>query len=415
METLNQQRENLSIETANEQKEFMAPKTTTVKPLKDWGYCEAGLNQGDPLAFENRLRWIKAGHVVDESYDVDEELRRKKQLEAEMTVKETDKNGKEKDQQHIKEVIITDKENRIKQHRDNIEQKKILMAEGKILSLYNPARFWLYAVLCILISVYLIFFYASAMNAAFFRNMQQMVNNSSGDDVSLMLNSIFDAKGIFQPSAHLLFVYLGAFLFFGFGTLPHIFHDGSKAQWLKISLAVLLCLAIDSLIAYKIDSGIHELKTMMGIADADWAWYRSVNFYLVLAFGFGTYMLWGFIYEAAIKEHEKKNVNAKAEIEIKGIKKRIREIENEVIKHKQEIAELQKGIDALKLLIDNLKKDLERALTKPETLLRNMENFYAGWLQYMNGANGNEAKIITCESIYKNFHQTLSAEAGNLN
>lgn len=52
METLNQQLENSSIETTNEQKEFMAPKNVAVKPLKDWGYGEAGLNQGDPLAFK---------------------------------------------------------------------------------------------------------------------------------------------------------------------------------------------------------------------------------------------------------------------------------------------------------------------------------------------------------------------------
>ncbi len=415
METIKQQDENSPIEKATDQKEFITPKTVTTKSLKDWGYTEAGLNQGDPMAFENRLRWIKAGHVVDESYDVDEELRRKKQLEAEMTLKEGEKNGKEKDQQHIKEVIIPDKENQIKLQESSIEQKQILMAEGKIQSLYIPAKFWLYSILGGIISIYLIFFYASAMNASFFRNMQQMVNSSSGDDVSLMLNSIFDAKGIFQGSAHLLFVYLGAFLFFGFGTLPHIFHDGSKWQWLKISLATLVCLSIDGLIAYKIDSGIHELKTMMGIADESWGWYKSVNFYLVLAFGFGTYILWGFIYEAAIKEHGKKNVNAKAEIEIKGIQKRIREIENEIIKHKQEISDLQKLVDALKMAIENLKKDLERALTKPETLLRNMENFYAGWLHYLNGSNSNDSKKSTCENIYRNFHQTLSVATDNRN
>ncbi|MES2775328.1 MAG: hypothetical protein V4722_14155 [Bacteroidota bacterium] len=415
METVKQQSENSTIESATEQKEFMTPKTVTAKPLKDWGYTEAGLNQGDPMAFESRLRWIKAGHVVDESYDVDEELRRKKQLEAEIIGKEREKNGKEKDQQHIKEVIIPDKENQIKQQKSSIEQKQILLAEGKIQSLYNPAKFWLYSILGGVISIYLIFFYASAMNASFFRNMQQMVNNSSGDDVSLMLNSIFDAKGIFQGSAHLLFVYLGAFLFFGFGTLPHIFHDGSKWQWLKICLATLVCLSIDGLIAYKIDSGIHELKTMMGIADANWAWYKSVNFYLVLAFGFGTYILWGFIYEAAIKEHGKKNINTKAEIEIKAIRKRIREVENEIIKHKQEVSDLQKLVDAFRSTIENLKKDLETALTKPETLLRNMENFYAGWLHYLNGSNSNDSKKITCENIYRNFHQTLSVTPDNLN
>ena len=415
MENINKQNENSSMDTSNDQKEFVTPKAIVTHSLKDWGFSEAGLNQGDTIAFENRLRWIKAGHVVDESYDVDEELRRKKQLEAEMVTKASEKNGKEKDLQHIKEVVIVDKENQVKQHKDNIEMKKIQMAEGKIRSLYNPARFWLFSFLCIMIAIYLIFFYASAMNAAFFRNMQQMVNNSSGDDVSLMLNSIFDAKGIFQASPHLLFVYLGAFLFFGFGLLPHIFHDGSKGQWFKIALATLVCLAIDSLIAYKIDSGIHELKGMMGIADTDWAWYKSVNFYLVLAFGFGTYLLWGFMYEAAIKEHEKKNVNAKAEIEIKGIKKRIREVENEIIRHKQEINELQKLVDALQLVIESLKKDLEKAMAKPETLLRNMENFYAGWLQFLNGSNNSETKRMSCESIYKNFHQSLTAETPNLN
>lgn len=395
--------------------EFIATKPIVTHSLKDWGHNEAGLNQGDTFAFECRLRWIQAGHIVDESYDVDEELRRKKQLEAEMVSKISEKNGKEKDQQHIKDVVIADKEKQLNQHKENIDQKKIQMAEGNTPSLYNPARFWLYSFLCVMISVYLIFFYASAMNASFFRNIQQMVNSSNGDDISLMLNSIFDAKGIFQLSPHLLFVYLGAFLFFGFGLLPHTFHNGSKRQWINIALATLVCLVIDCLIAYKIDSGIHELKLMMGIADAGWTWYKSVNFYLVLAFGFGTYMLWGFMYEAAIKEHEKKNVNAKTEIEIKNIKKRIREIEDEIIRHKQEITELQKLVDALSLAIENLKKDLEKALTKPETLLRNMENFYAGWLQYLNGSNNNETKRMNCEAIYKNFHQSLTAKSPNLN
>ena len=65
--------------------------------------------------------------------------------------------------------------------------------------------------------------------------------------------------------------------------------------------------------------------------------------------------------------------------------------------------------------IESIKKDLERALTKPETLLRNMENFYAGWLQYLIGSAGFESKRIACESIYKDFHQALSSETFNLN
>lgn len=418
METLNQLTENQIQTTAEVEKEFVTPKTITSKSLKDWGYVEAGLNQGNPFAFENRLRWIKAGHVVDKSYDVNDELRRKRQLENEMLEKESQRNSKEKDQYHIKDVLIKDKENRVRQEKENIQQKEIQMVDGIIRSLFNPARFWLYLGLCSIISVYLIFFYASAMNAAFFRSMQQMVTNSSngGDnDITLMLNSIFDANSIFKLSPNLLFVYLGAFLFFGFGTLPHIFHDDKKGQWIKITLATVVCLLIDGLIAYKIDSGIHELKIMMGIADNSWAWYKSVNFYLVMAFGFGTYMLWGFIYEAAIKEYEKKNVNAKAEIEIKGIRVIIRQLEEEIIIHKQEISDLQKQIDTLKQTIDNLKKDLERALTNPETLLRNIENFYAGWLQYLNATSDNEEIKTNCENIFKKYNQNITTDNPILN
>lgn len=415
MDQLNQTTDKLESEAENGQKEFITSRTVTAKPLKDWAFIEAGLNQGDNTAFENKLRLIKAGHIVDSSYDVEDEHRRKKQIETEIETKEVEKISKEKDMQHIKEVIIPDKEIQVKQQKDNIELKRIQMAEGKIKSLYSPARFWLYATLTTVLTVYLIFFYASAINASFFRNIQQMINNSSSDDVALMMNSIFDTKGIFQPDLHLLFVYLGAFLFFGFGILPHTFHDSGKWKWLKITGAVLVCLVIDCLIAYKIDSGIHELKQMMGVADEGWVWFKSVNFYLVLSFGFGTYLLWGFLYEAAHHEHDKKNVNAKAEIEIKGMKKRIREVENEIIGQKKEMGELQKMVDALKLAVESLKKDLEAALMKPETLLRNMENFYAGWLQYLNNTTGNEGKIQACETIYKNFHQFPSLSETNLN
>ena len=415
MEQLNQITDNPQSVSENEQKEFITTRTVTVKPLKDWAFIEAGLNQGDNTAFENKLRLIKAGHIVDSSHDAEDEHRRKKHIETEIQAKEVSKISKEKDLQHIKDVIIADKEIQAKQQKDNIELKKIQMAEGRIKSLYSPARFWLYTILTTVIAIYLIFFYASAINASFFRNIQQMVNNSSSDDVALMMNSIFDTKGIFQPDMHLLFVYLGAFLFFGFGILPHTFQDSGKWKWVKVMCAIVACLTIDCLIAYKIDSGIHELKQMMGVADEGWIWFKSVNFYLVLSFGFGTYLLWGFMYEAAHTEHDKKNVNAKAEIEIKGMKKRIREIENEIIGQKKEINELQKIIEELKLAIEKLKKDLEEALMKPETLLRNMENFYAGWLQYLNNTTGNEGKIQTCETIYKNFHQFPLPSLTNLN
>jgi chromosome segregation ATPase len=127
-----------------------------------------------------------------------------------------------------------------------------------------------------------------------------------------------------------------------------------------------------------------------------------------LAFGFGTYLLWGFMYEAALTEHEKKNVNVKAEIEIKGLKKRIREVENEIISQKENIKELQKEIEGLKIEIENLKKQLEQASLKPEELKRNMEHFYSGWLGFLNGSNNSNKE--SCEGMYKQFRESLNQQ-----
>lgn len=391
--------------------EFTTTKAPNRKPLRDWGHEQAGLNRGDSAALECHLRWIREGHIVDETYNEHEEIFRKTQIGNAIINKEKEKSDKDKDQQQVREVVITDKEKQISQLKERIEEKKIQMAEGTIKSSYSGSRFWVYTTLCFFISIYLIFFYSSAINASFFRNMQQMVNSGSNDDVTLMLNSIFDVKGIFTVGPQLIFTYLGAFIFFGFGILPHIFHhEKLKSSIVKVIIAVILCLVIDSLLAYKIDSGIHDLKSMMGIADSSWVWYKSVNFYLVLAFGFGTYLLWGFIYEAALAENEKKNVNAKAEIEIKGLKKRIREIENEIISQKANISELQKQIDALKIEIESLKKQLDQASLKPEELRRNMEQFYAGWLVFLNGTNELSVNKESCANVYKQFQESLNLQ-----
>jgi len=389
--------------------EFTTRRVLKRKPLREWGFEEAGVNRGDPMALESNLRAIQQGHLVDETYNADEEIRRKNKAHEDVTQKESQQTSLEKDRNHILEVIIADKEKEIKTTNLCIQEKKIQIAEGTILSGYNGARFWLYAALCSILSVYLVFFYASVIHASFFRSMQQLVNSGSNDDVTLMLNSIFDVNGIFKLSPQLLFTYLGAFIFFGFGLLPHLFHsEESKTKTIKVALAVIVCLVVDALLAYKIDSGIHELKTMMGIADNGWIWYKSVNFYLVLTFGFGTYLLWGFLYEAAIKENEKKNVSAKGEIEIKGLKTKIRNLENEILAEKEKIKELEKEISALILEINRLKKQIEQAALKPEELMRNMEHFYSGWLQYLLGLNDNNSNKQACEDVYKRFQASIN-------
>ena len=392
------------------QNEFTIGKSTR-KPLREWGFEVAGLNLGAPIALESHLRWIQQGHIVDETYNAEDEQNRKNKTSEEISRKEKEKSDIDNNTQHIKDVLIADKEKQISDHKTQIETKKIQLAEGKIKSNYSGMRFWLYTILCTFISFYLIFFYASVIHSSFFRSMLQMVNSGNADDITLTLNSIFDTKGIFQWNTQIIFTYLGAFIFFGFGILPHIFlSEDSKYKTLKVLIAVIVCLLVDSLLAYKIDSGIHDLKILVGIVDKDWVWFKSINFYLVLAFGFGTYILWGIIYEAALHEHEKKNVNAKVEIEIINLKAKIRELEKEIINQKELVKNLQNQINALKLDIENLRKQYEQSSLRPEELKRNMEHFYAGWLAYLHGISEQNPKVKHCEEVYKKFQDSINIQ-----
>src|SRR5690606_21197143 len=107
------------------------------------------------------------------------------------------------EQAHIHNVLIPDALNEKNKRTQEIDHKKMQMEQGKIESQYSKTRFILFSVLTCIIALYLIFFYASAMNAAFFRSMEMLVNSSDTNDISLMLNSIFDARGIFVVSPHL--------------------------------------------------------------------------------------------------------------------------------------------------------------------------------------------------------------------
>ena len=51
--------------------------TSIRKPLREWGFVEAGVNRGDPMALESNLRAIREGHLVDENHNAEEENKRK--------------------------------------------------------------------------------------------------------------------------------------------------------------------------------------------------------------------------------------------------------------------------------------------------------------------------------------------------
>ncbi|RAR71487.1 coiled-coil domain-containing protein [Flavobacterium aciduliphilum] len=404
--------EGIANETLQNQLETISKeKVERVKSFKDFGFKRAGQNLGSWLSLKTHLNWIRDGHFVDETYNENEVEILRQQAENKILSKDEEKEKIEGDKKTAIEVLKPSIERKIKDLNDEIQQTRIDLADKTLQTGYESIKFIMYSTLVVILSFYLLFFYASTIYAAFFRNKSSLIANAGGD-ISLYLDSIFDVKGIFTASPILLIVYLGAFLFFAIGLIPHNIEGKNKSYYIGLSLFG--ALVADSMLAYKIDKGLHDLKIMAGISDGEWYFYTSINFYLVLLFGFAAYLVWGYMFEMMLKEKTKKSPDIKANIIIKGLKEEISLLRIELSNLETRIIELETQLKAIMSQLEQLKKELEKRMQNPDALSQNLTSFYMGWQQYLNNTTEFINEKDLCEQtfnefIQSQFHLTVSA------
>ena len=402
-ETLQKQIETISKE-----------KVERVKSFKDFGFKRAGQNLGNSLSLKAHLNWIRDGHFVDETFNGNEEHLLRQQAENKILAKDEEKEKIEGDKKTAIEVNKPSIERKIKDLNDEIQKTTIELKDKTLQTGYEPIRYWSYVSLTILLTAYLIFFYSSSIYSAFFRNPESMLKNA-GSDISMLLDSIFDPKGIFTLSTALIFSYLGSFIFFAIGMAPHAILNGDgNFKKTKAAIIIFMAFLADSALAFKIDKGLHDLKIMAGFTDNDWHFYTSIIFYLVFLFGFAAYLVWGYMFEMMLKEKTKKSPKNKAKIIIDGLKEEISHLRIELSNLETRIIELETQLKAIISKIEQLKKELEKRLQNPDALSQNLTSFYIGWQLYLiNTTEFNNEKDL-CEQTFNDFiqsqfHQAVSA------
>ena len=76
---------------------------------------KAGLNRGDYLSLKANLQWIKDGHLVDETYNVNEEQLLKQQAQNKIIAKDEEKEKLEGEKRTAVEVSKPSIEKKIKE------------------------------------------------------------------------------------------------------------------------------------------------------------------------------------------------------------------------------------------------------------------------------------------------------------
>ncbi len=388
-------------------------KVEKVKSFREYAFEKAGLNGGEHLSLKTYLKWIKDGHLVDETYNENEQHQLKQQVENKILTKEDEKEKVDGEKRTAVEITKPSIELKIKDLNDEIQQTKIDLADNKVQTGYQPEKYYMWLGFMLVLSFYLLFFYSSAIYSCFFRNPIDILKNG-GSDIALSMESIFDIKGIFTPSKYLFITYSGAFIFFVIGSIPHNVSDG-KYKILKISFALLLSFIIDSLMAYKIDLGIHNLKEMAGIVDSNWHFYTSINFYMVLIFGFCAYLVWGFAFEMMLKEKNKKTGDIRAALIIKGLKAEIKSLREDLKIIETRIIELETQINTIFSQLEQLRKNLENRMLNPDALSQNLTSFYMGWRQFLNGTSDLNLEKLKCETTFNEFMESQFNQTAILN
>ena len=376
------------------------PNIKRVKSFTNYGFQQSGLNSGDATSLKTYLNWIKDGFVVDENYNEREANEKRKSIETEIEDKKDEKQKVIADKTVIQDVQIPNKKQDKTDLKNNIAEIQNDLDNEMIETDYQSTNYFIYTGLTILLSVYLIFFYASTIYAAFFRSAGLLVE-TSGDDLAMVIGSIFDMNGIMNPSPNLIIIYLGSFLFFALGIIPHTLKGSNKN--IKIAGFLILTLIVDALLAYKIDKSIHEIKVMAGIGEENWNFLTSENFYLVLAFGYLAYLVFGYIYQLMIEEKTKKNPKKIAQRNINLIKDQIKEINLTINSYEEQIVELQSKVQMLESRIEMLMKRLNETMINPEVLSKSLNSFYIGWRQFLNGSSDTGSEKIESENVYKSF------------
>ena len=300
----------------------------------------------------------------------------------------------------------------------------------------NPANkpgFWIGAFILVLLTLYLINFYASVLYNAFILNP---VSNDGGpinietavSSVTIINLTAFESVFAEFGWIGLIFLISGTFVFIALGFLQHWFTQGQR-YWALVGVYTFTFL-LDAFLAYEVIHKMHLIKEILD--NAKWkvsmAFYDP-DFYIILLAGFGMYVAWGLLFMYVLVEY------GKILPEITGIRKRraeikrlmqdikeISELKNGIIQQFQQDAEdiqqrevnfrkneLQKNLDKIKELRVKVREYAQRGKKTVQELQTEITFFVSGWLSEVRGRENGQSdiKIEECHKAVEKFYRKI--------
>ncbi|MDR0619608.1 MAG: hypothetical protein LBG17_06900 [Bacteroidales bacterium] len=405
---------------------FLTKKLTSIKEPVSWnvesfevynqdvsgasfqvqGMKDAGLALGSPNALRPR---VHATYIKLQRYFGNDETAqnaRKSKIRQEIAVFEASKatlNSEMKSKADRLEI----EESKIRKLIDEIADIK-KHPEKLINDTFVNVSFWIGTVILIFLTVYLFIFYSSAAYSAFFKIFKV--------DDNEIAKAIFDAQAIgkawIDGLTELIFIIAIPAVFLGLGFLIYKFSEEKKtSNYFKIGALIIVTFVFDFIIAYEIVEKIYNIKkegSFVEMPDMNISMsLREIDFWLIIFAGFVVYLIWGFVFSFVMKEYEKMHTLQYA---IKSKEKQLKQYKQECKVIKNEESSLQSKRNDIQGEIDKLNVQLESPVIYFKDVSEGINNYTAGWIQYMRGAKMPQSEIDECSNITLQFLDYVKLE-----
>ena len=307
--------------------------------VEQYGKECASYSKADPATLESSLVTVYNQFLTDQKLDAEGVRQRITRLDTEVLQK---KNTKE----NLKSEIVSlehqkdSKEKRIEELTiDRIKLKEGDAPGGDLV----PFVIGLFIV--ILLTFFLFVFYSSTVYSA-------IAGIKKGTFGLINPNVFADAQS--KGGGDLAFIILAPVFFLAIGFLLHDALD--KRKYLLITGLLILTFSVDAILGYKIAQNIHNNDFIAGLTNEQWHFqliFSEINFYLVLMFGFVTYVIWGLLLHYTLNKYRDMQPDRAIELRLENLDKKIDE-------HRVDLNDVNSKMNNLKGQIIALENEIEQ-------------------------------------------------------
>lgn len=375
----------------------------TTETYQQWGHRMAGRCDASVVSLDPHLQIVYTNIKKEQEANAELQEQLQQDIQKKIATEEASL-AKEKINLEQSQSAFQSIKSKIEAVTDKIDQLK-----GQVKRKNSEARANLIIGLIILVplTLYLFLFYSSTAYSAFFKEI---------DYTQALGSHMFDAQALFsawqQSWTAGLFVLLITFIFMALGFILHQFTlQSGCAKYIKVTSIVLVTFIFDTLLAFMIAKNMYDAESLTIIETRPSYTlsmaFGDVRFWVVIFCGFLAYIIWGLLFGFVMDSYNKLDLNKVERLSLENQLEKLAKQEQEEFQKQAAINRTIHTIEGNIAALEASKSSVKRY--DITAILLELNNFFSGWLHYMNAASKPSDEIASANATFDSFTNKIKS------